>query len=572
MHNDDDVTFKGLFLPLTTKKVITFLFIIGFIVFFNGLFNGFVLDDNFQIITNPYVRSGQYLYYLTSTIGPYYRPLMFIIYTFLYQAFQLNPFYYHLIQLLFHICNAIFIFLLFQHFSKKKYTSFILSILFLIHPLNVETVAYIANLQDVLFVFFGLLALLILFRSSNKLNYLILSVLLFLSLMSKETGILFAFIVLLYAFFIKKSYKIVTLFCVIGSIALYFLVRFLSVGWVIKPYNFETLPINTILSASFIERVFTIPKIIYFYIFTFCVPVNLSDQFWVIKSTTVSNFIIPSIVVILFIAILIFFGIALKRKNMNLGNKYWFFFVWFWIGIGFHLQILPLDKTIADRWFYFPLIGLLGILLFLLPEKLPKARNIVLVVCMVLLAAFSLRTIYRLTDWRNQLTLSRSDLATDENASELQYNYGYALMKNGRCKEAVPHFEKALLFMPKSDTIMVNLGACLLISGNLNQAKEAFTQAVQVNENAIQPYRNLVFISLLDDKPTEAEKLARKALSRWPNDPILLKWYGVAEYFLGKKENAKQAFDKSLSIMEDPNTLYYEQQLANNLPIELTIK
>src|SRR5688500_11675032 len=115
-EEQDDFSFKKLFVPLTTLKAIHIIVIIGFIVFGNMLFNGFVWDDDFQIVHTAAVQNGKYFYYFTHTIGPYYRPLMLASYTFIYQLFHLNAFFYHFIQLSFHLANAFLIFSLLRYF------------------------------------------------------------------------------------------------------------------------------------------------------------------------------------------------------------------------------------------------------------------------------------------------------------------------------------------------------------------------------------------------------------------------------------------------------------------------
>jgi hypothetical protein len=302
MHEDtkDEFSFNQFFSTLTTSKAIHFIVIIGILVFGNMLFNGFVWDDIYQIVNSPIVKNADYSYYFTHTIAPFYRPLMFVSYITIYQLFGLNAFFYHLFQLSLHIVNTIFVFILLKHFSKKIVLSFFLSLLFLIHPINAETVEYIANFQEVLFLFFGLLATILMCKKNHvKYRHVYIVTLLLFSVFSKETGLLFVLIYPLYYFIFEKThFKKSVLFGGLVVIS-YFIARYLLVGAINISY-YNIIPPNVILTATLSERLLTIPKIVASYITTLIFPTNLSIQYWIVKSVTFSDFILPLIIDVVF--------------------------------------------------------------------------------------------------------------------------------------------------------------------------------------------------------------------------------------------------------------------------------
>src|SRR5690349_8265942 len=122
---EEEFSLKHYFLPFTTTKAITFIIIIGLLVYCNALFNGFVGDDNGQIVDNKLIHSlanlplffhGStfYLQQVGQTAGVYYRPMLSTMFALIYALSGPNPFFFHLIQLLLHIVNCILIFLLFK--------------------------------------------------------------------------------------------------------------------------------------------------------------------------------------------------------------------------------------------------------------------------------------------------------------------------------------------------------------------------------------------------------------------------------------------------------------------------
>lgn len=317
-----EFSFKRLFVPLTTFKVIHFIVIIGLIVYFNSLFNPFLFDDLSQIVTNQGVHSVTtipdiFLNNLKTqqVITEYFRPLPFTFYALLYSSFQENTFFYHITQLIFHISNSILIFLIFKRFLKQG-IAFFLSIVFLIHPMNEETVVYIANLQDVLFVFFGLISFYLLQRNSEKNKYIILAnIFLLFSILSKQTGVLFFAINFFYIYLIRKKKLLVYLFYTSCVSIIYI---FLNIA---AHVQFIKDPLVPILRLSFLQRMINVPKMILYYVKTFLFPKDLIfAQSWVIKEIQFSNFILPLLLDLLFIAILflLFWYVYKKGKEKQL--------------------------------------------------------------------------------------------------------------------------------------------------------------------------------------------------------------------------------------------------------------
>ena len=140
----------------------------------------------------------------------YYRPIPAVYFSLLYTLFGSQPFFYHLLELLIHIINSCLLYIFFRRFFHQT-TSFILAIIFLVHPIQVESVSYISAGQSELFFLFGIVALII--STKQRLafkQYLSIATLLLLSLLTKETGSVFIVLILCYVSFIKKK-KIVIL-------------------------------------------------------------------------------------------------------------------------------------------------------------------------------------------------------------------------------------------------------------------------------------------------------------------------------------------------------------------------
>jgi hypothetical protein len=544
--HEEEFSFKNYFVPLTNLKAIHFIILIGLFVFCNGLLNGFVGDDNSQIINNPTIQSIQNLPLFlfenrlqaggVTEIGrSFYRPFSDMSYVITYAFFGLNPFFFHLVQLIFFIANACLLFLFFKYFFKQD-IAFILALFFLVHPINSETAYYIANMQDVLFLFFGIIALLFLNRSKSTKNIIIVSIFLMFSLFSKETGILFSFVALLYSFlFQRKSFYSLFGYTTFMTLV-YAILRFNAIGFA------TAQSINApIEKLNLIERLINMPNIALFYIEKFISPINLSSSYqWIYSTIDFNHFFLPLIVDMFILTLIVFFSVYLHRKSTRkYSNTFLFFAVWFLIGILFHLQIFPLDKTVAERWFYFPIIGLLGMIGDLFENFRFRLNNIwMLIPIILILVALSFRTFMRSYDWRDDVTLASHDIKVSKNAYDLyyilsnvyysQHNYKIAKMDALISVKQFPYI-----------TNYTQLGAIDLALGQNNDAEKAYLKATEYGNDSL-PYEDLASLALQYGNPIKNINYIRNiALKKYPQDPSLWLDLAILEYKNGSVDNAK---------------------------------
>ncbi len=367
---------------------------LGFFVYFNGLFGAFVWDDIAQIQQNTLMQSLSNIPQLflggtyaplngISGTGTYYRPLMSLVFSLIYPMSGGQPFLFHFVQVLIHITNSILIFILFKKFVNEKF-SFILALIFLVHPINVEAVSYISSLGEPLFVFFGLVALLF-FQKENTLKHTIfVGFLLLCSLFAKETGIVF-FVILFsyYLLFMSKKRQLLPVLCLTTTpLAIYLFMRFS-----LAKVHIENIPDVPMMTAPLAERLFTMPAIFWFYIKTFFFPKDLFIlQLWSVQKGS-GEFYITLLLSLLILTGVCMLGFWIKRTNKHSLPIFFFFTAWFLVGVGTHLQFIPLDFTVADRYFYFTMIGLLGMIgvSFINLKRIPQQINYFDITCLIII-------------------------------------------------------------------------------------------------------------------------------------------------------------------------------------------
>lgn len=561
---------------MTKKNYVYLLIVVGFIVFFNSLFNGFVWDDEEQVLNNGLVHSIANLpsFFTGSTFntggsgelaGMYYKPIMSSAFALIYTIFGANAFFFHFFQVTIHIINSIFVFLFLRYFFANK-ISFLLALIFLVHPINIETAVYISALQDTLYFFFGMLALLYTRGKNWKITQIIaIQIFLLLSILSKETGFLFIPLIFLFCYLFERKNLIAFFVLGILTTAIYSFLRFIVSG-----IGFISTGPSPIMMTGIYERITNIPEIVFYYIRTFLFPKDLAiAQHWIIPEINLDKFYLPLILIIIFFSFIIFFGAIYKQKE-KFSKPFILFFAWIILGLGLHLQMFPLDMTVADRWFYFPMVGFLGVMAIIIHQVKVNYRYLKIILTGILIAIFiifSIRTIIRNSNWKNGLTLYSHDINISRNAFDLENNFGVELYRAGRLDEAMIHFEASTKLAPNWWTNWNNLGAILEQKNDLERAKNYYQKAVN-NGQYYLAYENLAKFYLHYDTPETAKAFAEQSLKILPNNSTLWFVLAISEYRLKDMDKALIAAKNAYFLDPSQRNAYIYQRLFQKLPLD----
>lgn len=549
-----------------TSFFIIIFFIVGFLLYAHGLSNDFIWDDAFQIVNNNFIHNASHVFSLfgASTFdsgggslplfGIYYKPFMSLFFLLTYVVWGPNPFWFHLGDLIFHIVNTILIFLLLRHlfakisFSFSRSPAFILSVIFLIHPANVEAVAYISSTQELLYVFFLLLSILTTIRYVEKKQtwviFFTIQLLQLCALFSKESGVLAPLLVCTYILIFRRSYAKRFLIGSFGVILLYFFFRF---GLAQIPLVIEqsSVPIH---KASLLIRIQTIPYEIFSYLRLLSFPKDLFIlQHDVVKSVFDWRFYIA--LPFASLAVILFFFLTFKKINpVKL-----FFSFWMLFGIGMILNIIPLDMTIAERWLYGPMIGMLGwigIVFGSLSIKSKQYQVTLFIAFLIIILFFFVRSFIRIGDWQTQDILATHDIHYEKESDQLFSYYATALLNEGNIEESKKFYLESIKLYPKQSAAYTNLGLIYFYQNNFKASEYYLLIAIQNNPNTT-AYKNYLILLFHENRWQEAYKVATNALSIFPNSPVLQKQ--LARIFVqeGKLDFAKIHAQKAVEL--DPS-------------------
>lgn len=574
---EQDINFKGLFIPFTILKAIHYIILIGLLVFGNVLINGFVWDDKTYIINNLAVHTINLPAAFQSSMfnqSGQYRPIPVLYFSTLYSLFNTTSFFYHFIQIVLHITNACLVFLLFKQFFRK-HLAFFLALVFLVHPLQAESVAYIGATGNNLYFLFGVLALLlsIKLKKTTSKRLILLGILLLLSLLSKETGGLFLVMLLAYSAFYRgkklASFSLIS----VSSLLVYFSLRFF-----VGNIYFEKLDMVAIARLSFEERLMHIPSVFFYYIKLFFYPDKLAvGQEWVLKEITAQNFYYPLILELIVLTASLVFATYLVKRNAERFKIFLFFSLWLFLGFFLHSQIFPLDWTVADRWFYFPIVGLLGMIGVVL-QSINVTKKTTFTICysiaVLLLVLLSLRTMVRNTNWHDAITLYSHDTKIVD-SWDIETNLGYEYKIIDNQPEALKHYLRAIKLFPFESTYL-NAGIVYDNMGNHEKAIEYYYKALASkryptsdHKHGINTYTNTINSLLVANRTTEAKKIAMDALQDYPDAPELWAELAITQQWLRENDEALNSAEKAVRLESTQFTRYVYDKIRNKQKIKV---
>jgi hypothetical protein len=540
---------------LTNWQAALIIAILGFAVYFTGLHNPFQGDDISQIVNNPVVHSLSHIlllfkggtFFYNGNIAPlsgvWFRPLMMVVFSVIYAIFGLHAFYYHLIQLLLCIGSSYLLYLIFKRFFGSI-LALVLALIFLVHPINSQVVLAIPSMQDALFFFFGILAFWLLIRFKSLKIMLLIAFCLFLSLLSKESGILFVAVCLLYLLIFKRKRFYPFLYITIIPVTLWMALKVHAVGLAINPHA------GPIDSLSLGGRLLTMPSIMLFYLSKLVFPLRLASIYhWVHPTFSLRYVLVPLIIDSGVISLMACAGWLLyQKKRKEWFHIFLFFAIWAAIGLMMHLQFTPLDMTVCETWFYFSMVGVLGMIGVLLVAFQEKINPYwFTVIALIVIALFGVRTALRGTDWSSPYKLASQDIIASPD-DYIAYNtlasYYY---DEHDLSDALLNIQKSINIYPNGNNYNIQ-GAIYTAEGNFALAKQAYDNGLKF-QTLSGLYDNLAAITPVYGNTEQNIQFLQSVVHKHPNDANLWFYLAVEEFIGGDKADSFISIKQAYSLV-----------------------
>ncbi len=521
------------------QKIIFIIFLTAFLTYSFSLGNQFLWDDEEQIVANKIIQNWRNLpsLWLSGIVythgqtlgGGFYRPILNSAYLFLYLLGQGQPFVFRFFQVFVHALNSILVYLFFTVLFKNQKTVLFLSLIFAVHPAISEGVLFTAGLAEPLYFFFTIGSFFLFLKKKIPLSLL----LFFLALLTKEAALVLFPLLIFYLWFSPEQKRdFISLFPYSVIIFLYFFARITIVGGLVNNLHFPSL----ISQQPLPLRLINLPYEIAFYLLNFIFPFKLAISNQTVVNQIQFNFFWRPFFLILIFIFSVFF---LFKKTKN--KLFLFFLFWFLLSLLPVLNLVPLSATVADRWFYLPIIGLLGILGLTIFQPSWLKFKLINLFGLVLISFLAVGTFRRSLDWRNGFTLYQHDLTINPTSFELQNNYGVELFRRGQLTQAKEMFQKSVETNPHWWTNLNNLGVMYEKEGNWEKAAELYQQAIN-NGHYFLAYQNLAQLYLNTQNYQKANELLTKAVKIFPGEPSLYRFFAISLYQSNQKELAlKQA-------------------------------
>ena len=522
-------------------------------------------DDDLYVTDNHNVQAGLRLesitWSFTATHASNWHPLTWMSHMLDCQLFGMNPGWHHLTNLFFHIANALLLFLAFKRMTGDSWQSGFVAALFALHPLHVESVAWVAERKDVLSAFFWMLTVwsYIWYLERPRVSrYLRVLFFFILGLMAKPMLVTLPFVLLLLDYWPlgrfqfgrsggegKSRQRAIALRLVWEKIPLFILavassfVTFLvqQSGGAVR--SLDALSLDVRISNTLVSYVSYIGKMIW--------PYHLAVLYPHPGNLPMSQIAVACLLLISisFLAIM-----AVRQRP-------YFAVGWLWY-IGTLVPVIGLVQvgiqSFADRYTYVPLIGIFIIIAWGFPDIVSKCRHKeigITIIVGALLSIFMVTTWLQVRYWNNNMTLFEHALDVTANNYLAHNNLGNALNEQGDRAEAIRHYSEALRINPTYWEAHYNLGNALTAQGRTAEAIRHFSEALRLNPGFAEAHNNLGFLLAEQGDRAEAIRHYSEALRIKPNYAKVHNNLGNALVAQGKLKEAIKHYSEAVSLDHD---------------------
>lgn len=552
-------------LPEKQSRVLgaSVIVLVTLVLYIPAMRSGFIWDDDGFVIANPLIRAedGLYRFWFT-TEPPDYFPLVSSSLWLEWRLWGENAAGYHTINILLHALSAI---LLWQVLRKLTIPGgWLAGLIFAVHPVNVEAVAWITQRKSTLPMVFYLLALLMYLQFENKplRRFYFLSLGAFLlALLCKPAVVMLPLVLLGCAWWqryrvsptdLLRSIPFFVLSVSVGLLALWF------------QYN-RAIGSEVVRGDGFFARLEVAGCAVWFYLYKAILPLNLTFVYprWEIDASD-PLYWLP---IIALLACFVLFWLFRRSWGRP-----------FLAGLSYYvLALLPIlgflniyfmkYSLVADHWQYFAIPGIIALIVGLgagiTGRCGPTVRRITILCAAIVVGFLSVLTFKQEYIYQNEETLWLDTISKNPTAWMAYYNLGNALAHQGRFDEAIPYYLQTLQIRPNYSYAHNNLGIVLIEKGKNQEAINHLSKALKIEPDNIDAHYNMGNALAAQGKFDEAIAYYSAALKIKPDYAKAHNNWGIALGAQGKLDEAASHYNEALRL--DPNLVQAYYNLGNVL-------
>lgn len=563
------------------------ILLITFVVYIPAMRAGFIWDDDLFLTENPLIKAddGVYRFWFT-TEPPDYFPLVSTSLWLEWRLWGMNPTGYHVVNILLHAISSVLIWLVLRRLKIPG--AWLAALVFAVHPVNVESVAWITerkNTQPMLFYLLTILFYLRYEREGTKRWYFIALGSFLLALLSKTSVVMLPFVLLGCAWWQRGSIERKDL---VRSIPFFVLSAVL--GLVTIWYQSNAIGGDIVRSEGFFSRLAGAGWAVWFYIYKAIIPYKLSFVYprWNVDTSSIVSYL-PGI-------ILLGFFILFWRYRKGWGRPILFglgyFVVTLFPVLGFFDINFMRFSLVTDHWQYFSIMGIIALIVGLgvwtWNGWRGQLRQLATFAAVAVVFLFCMLTWIQCHAYKDLEALWRDTISKNPEAWLAHSNLGTVLVSQGRFGEAITHCSEALRINPShpwihcamgsalagqrrfeeaiahfSDALRIDpdfryahqahndLGLALNETGRLDEAIMHFSEAARIKPNFVEAHTNLAIGLARKGKLDEAITHFSEALRIDPESAGAHYSLGLALALGGRHQKAKHHFSQAVKIDPD---------------------
>jgi len=523
-------------------------------------------DDNVYVTENPWVQGGLswsgLKWAFTSMYAANWHPLTWLSHMLDVQLFGLSPGAHHLVNAGFHAASSVLLFLTLMRMTGALWQSAFVAALFALHPLHVESVAWVAERKDILSAFFGMLALMAYVRYTERpglQRYIMTALLLTLGLLSKPMLVTLPLLFLLLDFW------------PLGRVS-----GFQSVeeGATVRPQTtvprliLEKIPMLVLCTASSVVTVIAqkrggavadlsldigdrLGNAVFGYV------QYLGKTFWPLSLSVFYPHPSSSLTALQTAGSCLLLVLLTGWVLLRLRRSPWLAAGWFWF-LGTLVPVIGLvqvgAQSIADRYTYIPLIGIFIMVAWEIPEQLGSWRfrgQALWAASAVVIAALAGLTWLQAGYWKTHETLFRHAVSVTTDNCLAHNSLADYLIKKDELDGAEFHLRETLRLCPKNESAWYNLGVWHRKKGELPEAVKALGEALRLKPDYANAWSNLGAAYLALGLVPEAADALLKATRLTPDEPA--SWFNLGSLYgkTGQSGEAIEAYRKAVQLKPD---------------------
>jgi len=544
--------------------------------------NEFIELDDDLYFENHHLQAGltidniKWAFSFTKKEGTYWHPLTWISLMFDSQLFGIDSGMYHITSLMFHITNSLLLFMVFRRMTGDLWKSAFVAVLFALHPLNVESVAWATQRPNILSTLFWMFTMLAYIHYTNQpgiFRYFLVLISFIMGLMAKPMLVTLPLVLLLIDYWplgrfqfprSMKEFKqnIISIksdisncqsavagqrtetlfylflektpFLIFSVISVFLTVK--NIGVVVST---ELIPMNLRIANALVSYVRYIEKLIWPNKLAILYPFRMVP-YW---QAAVAGIVLICLTVFIL-------RVVRTKPFLTVG--------WLWY-LGVLIPVIGIVQTglqpaMADRYAYISFIGLYVIIAWSLPGLLSAWRYkmaVLTTLSIVFLLLLMATTFKQVQYWKNSITLFEHTIdVTDQNPG-IHNNLGVVLKERGRTEDAIKHYTEALRIKPNYSLAHNNIGYALADQGKINAAIKHYKMALKYKTDFAHAHNNLGNALASQGMTEEALSHYTKALRIKPDYAEVYNNIGVSLYSLGDIEKAIIQFKEALRIKPD---------------------